>query len=314
MRNRLVFFVLAGVLGLGLATTASAERWSESKSFPVPRDGSLEVEVAFFDVKIDVYDGDEITVDSRMDYRVSDEEEFLDRYAPRYEQTDDGVVIRSRSESNWNKGWKFWKSNRVENAVMEIRVPKGIRIDVGTASGDVFFRGDAGDVMVSLDTASGDVEVTGAASRFSLDTASGDVTVDLSRPAERVNADTASGDITITGGVGEIQADTASGDIRVDGLTGAADLDTASGDVTASWTRIDGDVAVKISSASGEVRIALPRGTELDGYVDTASGDIDSDFPGHMNRDEDHMEFEGGGNAVRLVIDTASGDVEIRRS
>jgi DUF4097 and DUF4098 domain-containing protein YvlB len=314
MRRRLLFPVLA-LVGLTTVSFASAATWDDSQSFDAPRDGAVKVDVSFFDVTVEVIRGDEITVEARMKIDGKNEDDIIEAYALKYEERNGVLRITSKSKKKVNSGWSLFNGRTKVEARMVVGVPQGIEIEIGTASGDVRFDGDSGDVNVELGTASGDVDVDGAATSFAVGTASGDITMHLSGPAERVTAGAASGDIRISGGeIGRVRAESASGDVTVDGLTGEANLSSASGDVTATWDSINGDVEIEASSASGDVRLSFPRGTELDGYADTSSGDIDSDFPGDMNRDQDHLRLEGGNNAVRLEVDTASGDIKIRRS
>jgi hypothetical protein len=159
-----------------------------------------------------------------------------------------------------------------------IRVPAGIPIAVRASSGDVSVKGLSG--PVSIKASSGDVEVADL---------SGDASVKLS-----------------------------SGDIEARGLGGRALLETSSGDVEATELRsrivsaraTSGDVFVDLATApervnaaasSGDVTIAVPRGTgPYDAQVSTSSGD-------------EHRGVDTSTRSPRsLSAITSSGDATIR--
>lgn len=284
-RLRLAAFLL---FSLGLALPAAAGTVFEDHFDIDAQPGStLNVDVSFFDLQVSTGRGDAVSVDVFMDVDGGEEQELIDRFKPRYERKGKRIDIVSKSRGKWS-----WKRTRIK-ARMTITLPEDIDVKLDTASGDIRFTGRL-DGDLNCDTASGDVEIDGSARAMKLDTASGD--------------------ITMSGAAGRISADTASGDIRVDGLRGKAELDTASGDITAVWDRMAPGSSVKANSASGDIELHLPGDVELDGWADSASGDISSDFRGRFNRDRDHVKFEGGRDSVRIEVDTASGDISIERS
>jgi DUF4097 and DUF4098 domain-containing protein YvlB len=139
----------------------------------------------------------------------------------------------------------------------------------------------------------------------------------------RVDFTTASADVRITGRLGEVTAKSASGDIRIDCCTGLS-AKSASGDVTCDVT--EGDAWVKTASGDvslgdvhGEATVTTASGRSELGTVGgaitirTASGRSRIRTPG------DSVRVKGASSDVtvesvvrgRVVIDTASGDVEV---
>jgi hypothetical protein len=137
------------------------------------------------------------------------------------------------------------------SASFVVRVPKGTPVNVSGGAGDVHVSELDGPVDVKV--TSGDIELADV---------SGDVSAKLS-----------SGDITARGLGGRAALETTSGDI--DALELSSDVVNAragSGDVTVDL--IAAPKRVSAASSSGDVMIAVPRGSEdYDTQVATSSGD-----------------------------------------
>src|SRR5262245_52355841 len=99
---------------------------------------------------------------------------------------------------------------------LEIRVPRGARVDVHTQNGDVSVSGVTGSVY--LESLSGDFRVAGEPHLVEIEGLSGNIAV-LGR-ATTVNVNTTSGNIHLPRASGTIDAATTSGDILIssDGL------------------------------------------------------------------------------------------------
>lgn len=182
-----------------------------------------------------------------------------------------------------------------------VRCPEDSGLQVRSKSADVIVRGTAGALNVA--TASGDLEadrVTGA-----------------------VMVKSASGDVTIREIGGALNVQTASGDIEVDVVRGPANVATASGDLTigeaydnVSANTVSGDQRhdavmrgnVTAQSVSGDVEVAVRRGSQV--YLDcsTVSGDTHSDL------DVSSDAPAGDGPKLELRARTVSGDITIRRA
>jgi Putative adhesin len=161
----------------------------------------------------------------------------------------------------------------------EVRVPRGANVNLD-----------------KITTASGDVSATDVA---------GDI-----------NLNTASGDINLQGVSGKIEVATASGQVRVRNAAGSVSASSASGDVEVEIARLEGTRDLRFSSASGNVSVRLPNDLDARVSVSTASGQIDTDFPLEVKRQEygsgSTARGQLGGGSRSLRISTASGDVSLK--
>ena len=119
-------------------------------------------------------------------------------------------------------------------------------LSIQTASGDVDVRLCSGDIEVT--TASGDIALAGCTENLSVETASGSVEVEMDDQCNTVSVTTASGDISLLCPK-DIDAtvgwSTVSGDVECEGIqSGARTIRFGTG-----------LIPVKISSASGDIRI-----------------------------------------------------------
>lgn len=214
-------------------------------------------------------------------------------------------------------------------ADLRIEVPRGQRIDIHVAvgritasnvdgrvrldthSGAVAAREMAG--YLNVDTGSGSVEVMGMDGDLEVDTGSGAVRMsDVA--AERVGVDTGSGSVDGDGITARrIGIDTGSGGIELRRSAARdVELDTGSGSVRAELdSQID---RLIVDTGSGGVSLWLPEDVSAELDIETGSGGIDVDFPVMTTR-RARRELRGriGDGAGRIVIDTGSGSVRIRR-
>ncbi|MDQ3875059.1 MAG: DUF4097 domain-containing protein [Actinomycetota bacterium] len=209
--------------------------------------------------------------------------------------------------------------SRGAEVLVRVRCPHGTSVEAEGESADLEARGRFGSVSVS--TSSGDVEVGEVDGEAAVNSASGDIELDRVGGAIRVNA--ASGDVVVRRADGGGEISCASGDAIVDAAGGRLAVKTASGDVvvreaasslavkTASGDqRVDSVVEgeVTLESASGDIHVAVRRGTRL--WVDARSrtGDTTSDLE---VGDEPPAE---GGPTLELRATSMSGDIHVGRA
>jgi hypothetical protein len=132
----------------------------------------------------------------------------------------------------------------------------------------------------------------------------------------RLNLSTASGNVTVRGVGGAIKASSASGNVHVADATGSVNASTASGDVEVELTSVDGDGDMRFSSASGDVHVRLPSAVNARVSLSTASGDIETNFPLEVKKDQysssKRAEGQLGSGARSLKISSASGNVSLK--
>jgi hypothetical protein len=184
-----------------------------------------------------------------------------------------------------------------------IRCPQESGVQVRGKSADVVVRGTAGAVNVA--TASGDVDVDRVTGGVNVKSASGDVSVRVAGDA--LNVQTASGDIEIEVVHGPANVATASGDVTIGEAYDNVNANTVSGDQRHDAV-MRGNVTAQ--SVSGDVDVAVRRGSQV--YLDcsTVSGDTHSD----LDVSSDAPAAAAGGPQLELRARTVSGDITIRRA
>ena len=208
---------------------------------------------------------------------------------------------------------------RGAEVLVAVTSPAGTSVESKTGSAEVEGRGSFGSVEV--ETGSGDVEFGEIAGEARINAASGDVQLGSVGRDARVNS--ASGDVQIRSVAGEAKINSASGDVILREVGGELSVNTASGDVlvreassavtvnTASGDQEIGRVAVgkvTLKSASGNVKVGIPEGTNL--WVDarSRSGEVRSELP------VSEVPPEGEGPVVELRANTMSGDITVGRA
>lgn len=194
---------------------------------------------------------------------------------------------------------------------LHVTLPKDLvlrELDVSTASAELNVT-DVRAERMKLGTASGRVFGSVAyAEALQIGAASGEVELTVSGEVGTIDADTASGDVRLTasGEVGTIDADTASGAVSITAdSVRELEMDSASGALDAVLSKTPREC--ELDSASGEITLTLPADAEFTAEVDTASGDVECEFPTVLHGDS----YICGGGGADLSFDTASGNISI---
>lgn len=174
------------------------------------------------------------------------------------EQRGDLIVVSSNKNTSWlSRGSAFVvieapdDSDAVISAAsarIESQIPLN-HVEVNSASGDVELPAA---VTATIKTASGDTRIGKITKALRLKTASGDLLI-----AERCS--------------GTVGLATASGQVHIAETTATVNINTVSGDV--NLARFYGDKAV-IKSMSGDIRLGIPAGTNVDLDVSLLSGNL----------------------------------------
>ena len=239
-----------------------------------------------------------------------------------------------------DRGSMFGRRGRVEIrdsgsgleafADMSISVPRGKRVELHLAAGDVRIANVDGDLFVdvntaevtsehtrgalSLDTGAGAVRVTDAQGDVNLDTGSGGVTIDGVRGTS-LRMDTGSG--SIRGGnidVRDLVADVGSGGIHLARVRAErVNLDTGSGGTELELLS-DVDQLI-VDAGSGGVTLRVPENIGAEIEVETGSGSIDTDLPVRVRKFERrYLAGTVGDGRGRIKIDSGSGSVRILKN
>jgi DUF4097 and DUF4098 domain-containing protein YvlB len=214
------------------------------------------------------------------------------------------------------------------HADLTIRVPRGQRIAVYLAAGEMWASNVEG--QVRLDTHCAPVNVDGCKGDLVADVGSGSVNV--ANVEGDVNLDSGSGGVRLAGVKGrhvmvdtgsgrvvvedvectELMVDTGSGGVRMKGIKARQiSVDTGSGGVELAL--LDDIESLLVDTGSGGVTIVAPRGLGADLEIETGSGGIDVEFPIEVIRaGRDYLRGKLGDGAGSIRIETGSGGVRVR--
>ena len=216
------------------------------------------------------------------------------------------------------------------HADMKVRVPVGSRVEFHLAVGRVSIANVNGDILVDghyapvtitapkgsfgVDVGLGDVRVSGGEGTLSVDTGSGSVTVTGFR-GDKLSLDTGSGQVSGSElSARSIDVDTGSGDIELTAVTcPELALETGSGSIS---TDLRGPVRdLSLETGSGDISVRAPATLSGEVEIETASGEIETDFPIQVTRHaRDHVVGRLGDGVGRVAIETGSGDVRLLRA
>ncbi|MET8991160.1 DUF4097 family beta strand repeat-containing protein [Nonomuraea wenchangensis] len=224
--------LIAGVLGLtataagcGIAGPASQTR----SSYEVPGDVTgLRVEVDSGTVELVGSDRRTVRVTERLSWRKNKPE-------TRHEVRDGTLNLAYECPDTFGAG-----AIGVECEVSyRVEMPKGVRVEVGSDSGDLTLSGLAGEVRVRSD--SGAIQADGlAGGKVTATSDSGDMTLEFTGQPDAVTTETDSGHtvVRVPAGPYRVEAKTDSGDKRI----------TAANDASAPRS-------IKVSSDSGDLEV-----------------------------------------------------------
>ena len=197
----------------------------------------------------------------------------------------------------------------------ELSVPRGVRVIAHSTSGDVIVRGTGGDVEAN--STSGDVTVDDASGRIEIGSVSGDV--QAGRLKGNVEANSVSGSVEVSDVEGGVHVGTTSGDISLVGVRSRdIEASTTSGDIEFEGV-VEGDGRYEFHSHSGNITLTIPAASNAKFAVETFNGEMDSAFPltlqptDRTNRRPRRFQFNVGSGGARIIAETFSGDLEIRK-
>jgi DUF4097 and DUF4098 domain-containing protein YvlB len=287
-----------------------------TETFETPGEVRLEIRLGAGEVRLEASDSQETTVVL---------EPLRDNDATAAAIANARLELRERGEGSdvvidvRDRGRGLSSILRGAEVLVSVTCPNGASVESKTGSADVVGRGRFG--AVEVQTGSGDVEFGEIAKEARVNAASGDV--QLGDVGGDVRINTASGDVQMRTVGGEAKINTASGDVIIREVAGELSVNTASGDVlvreaasavsvnTASGDQEFGSVStgnVTLKSASGDLRVGIPEGTNL--WVDarSRSGDVRSELP------VSDLPPEGERPVLELSANTMSGDITLSRA
>jgi len=224
-----------------------------------------------------------------------------------FERDGDKITIKVKVPRNSGRG--------IESD-LEIQVPEGSSIDVGTVSADIEVEDVRGEQK--LNTVSGDINTEGGQSDISAGAVSGDIEVNGQRKEAETRVNSVSGDVTLFRVAGTVSAESVSGDVIVnEGSFDRVGLNTVNGEVFFEAQLRDGG-KLKAETVNGDVDLEFVGGINGRFEVDTFNGDIDNCFGGKPERTSKYTpgyewSHEDSDGDARIAVSTLNGDVTICR-
>jgi len=233
----------------------------------------------------------------------------------------DGQRVRVKSSGSGLEAW----------ADIRVLIPDGTALDSYLLVGEMSATDTDGDLR--LDVASARVSATDTRGTLVVDAGSGAVTLRGTR-GRRLSVDNGSGSVSLdrvssdectvdtgSGGVSasdlsckRLSVDVGSGSVRL-GSVSATDVSVDAGSGGVSLDMISSPSSISVDAGSGGVTLTLPSdfGAEVD--IETGSGSITTDFAVRTRTVERrHLRGTIGNGAARVVVETGSGSVRLRRS
>ena len=195
-----------------------------------------------------------------------------------------------------------------------ITVPVSTAVEVHAISADVDVSGVCGES--TLGSISGGVTLVCANGESQVESVSGDVQASDVRGHLEITS--TSGDVDVHGVHGDVNARSVSGDVSLDHIDGQeVHAETISGDIGFAGPIHDGG-RYGFRSHSGDVTVRPDGELSASVSVSTFSGDVESDWPMTINPGGGPVrprewEFTIGGGAAKLVLESFSGTIYLRR-
>ncbi len=267
------------------------------KTFEVAGPVELEIRLASGDITVDA--GSEDRVEVELIAHDEESQRLIDEATVELrEQTGRPLVIVDvPGKRGFNLGQMFSR----QGITCRVRCPQESGLSAKTKSADLVAHGVLGGLHVQ--TASGDVDVDRVTGGVNVKSASGDLT--LREAGDGVNVQSASGDVEIEIVRGPINVNSASGDVTIGQAYDNVNVNTVSGDQDHGAVMRG---TVSAHTVSGDVSIAVRRGSKVFLDCNTVSGDTHSDL--ELSGDVP----PGDGPLVEIRAKTVSGDIRITRA
>ena len=279
-----------------LAMPVAAEE--VSKTLDAASDGQVNVSNISGSVTVNGWSRNEVEVTAELGRNV---EELI------FERDGDRITIKVKVPRNSGRG--------IETD-LEIQIPEGSSLDVGTVSADIEVEDVRGELK--LNTVSGDIDTEGGESDISAGAVSGDIEISGQRKEAETRANTVSGDVTLFRVAGTAAAESVSGDVIVDeGSFYRVSLNTVNGEILFQGELRD-DGKLKAETVNGSVDLEFAGDVSGRFEVDTFNGDIDNCFGPNPERTSKYTpgwewSHEDNKGDARVTVSTLNGDVTICR-
>jgi DUF4097 and DUF4098 domain-containing protein YvlB len=203
-----------------------------------------------------------------------------------------------------------------DDAVIQVSVPRGVRVVTRTNTGTITVKDTWGDV--DAESSSGNVLVVGARD-VEATNLSGDL--DVRQSSGSVTLSSNNGDCAVSEAKGSVEASSVSGDVLVrKSWSRIVRLETTNGTISFE-SDIMPDGRYEFISHDGGILLALPKMASAQVGITTWSGTVQSEFPITLRPGfaadsvgTKRYTFTLGQGSARITAETFSGDVSITSS
>jgi DUF4097 and DUF4098 domain-containing protein YvlB len=225
--------------------------------------------------------------------------------ALRFDATSNRVTLRVDQEGEGGRSRG--------DATYDVSVPRGTRLRLQAASGNVTASGSQGEI--SATTVSGAIDVSGGRRQVALESVSGPIRA--SQVTGELRAQNVSGSVRAENVSGRLEAWSVNGAIRLIGVR-ANDIrtETVGGDIVYTG-RVATGGTYAFESHSGTIRLTIPRSPGAQFRLETVRGVVQTDFPidtvpAEGARKGRRVEFAIGDGRANVTARTFSGRILIR--
>jgi len=288
-----------------VAPVSADDRRSIDETKAASSEGFVQIKVVRGSLAISGWDKNAISVSGLLDEEVK---EFI--FDVSGDNAEIAVKLPRRTE-----GWD-------DGSDLDIRVPKGSRVDVSVVSADVRLDNIKGGL--ELGSVSGEITARDVHGRVEIASVSGEV--EVRNASGKISAKSVSGDVEADSVSGEGTFHTVSGDILLNNAPEELDLESVSGDIEVEAVRvvelrghsISGDTEISVALAkdgiiefdniSGGIRLKLPSDTSAHFSIETGSG---GDIRNRITNDEPKVSKYIRDQSLRFVLQGGAGEVEL---
>lgn len=277
------------VAGLGPPDAHAQASRTVSRTFDLPRDGSVVLNAYSGRVDVETWDRARVAVSATIE---GEKQERVDKVQITFDRSGDELTIDTDYDQLIGGieilGVRLFQSSTGDRPSTDyvLKLPR-------TAA-------------LNLDLYSAEAHVPRLAGALTFDAYSSPL--DAGHLSGRLEVDTYSGDATVRRLDGELAADTYSGTVRVDSLAGTAQFDSYSGSATLTFATLAGDCA--FDTYSGDATVTLPTGAGA--VVLTEADALTTDLPVQLDRTDDRVRATIRGGGPELRFDTYSGTLTVR--
>jgi DUF4097 and DUF4098 domain-containing protein YvlB len=241
------------------------------------------------------------------------------------------IVERRRGADRWvvEARWPQPRPRDIEEAHVnfEIRVPRGMRLEVESRGGNVAASGagetrlhtgggnvEAQDLSgpLRIHTGGGNIQVEACTGAIELETGGGNLAIREAR--DTVKAHTGGGNIQVEGNAGPVDAHTSGGNIEVRRADSPVRAVTGAGNVQVEIARATGAAQVELETGAGNLDLRLPRdvSAQVDATANMGHVRLEGAAGGSSPRGHGHLNVVLGEGQGSVRLRTGVGNIEIR--